>query len=365
MTVRSTRSLQKMSATATGPLLRSRAAQLADYLRKSIEQNKLAGPVPGIRQWSQQLGVSRRTLTAAIRELQREGWLIVERSGVRLPPGRGGERPRQGAVPRLVRLLFFGVYRPNLHSYLETISALQQALARRGIELRWETCSPARLREIARQPGSERELLVLASVPPVYQRLFAAGEKPVVVLGEVVPGVKFPFVNVDLAGAVRHATFRLLQHGCRHVVLAHIDVDAAGIRSAREAFRSAGAAWTRHPVVLREMPMALDVPSLLSATRRLAAGVRQRTGVIVLAPVPVSMVVTALWHEGIAVPRQAEVVALFHSAEGIRLYPLPPHYPHPVAKVVRHLTAATVEYFETGRRPDVKKTIPAEQARGG
>jgi DNA-binding LacI/PurR family transcriptional regulator len=356
------RSRPTKSETVTGPLLRSRAAQLTDYLRKAIEEKKLVEPVPGIRQWSQQLGVSRRTLTTAIRALQREGWLTVGRRGVRLNPARGAMRLRQTATPKLVRLLFFGAYRLNLHSYLETISALQRELARRDIELRWETCSPARLREIARQPGSDRELLVLASLPPIYQRLFAASAKPVVVLGEVAPGLTLPFVNVDQAGAVKHATFRLLQHGCSHVVLAHINVAAAGIRSAQEAFRLAGAAWTRHPVVMREVPMALDLPSLLAATRRLAAAVHERTGIIVLAPVPVSMVVTALWHAGVAVPRRAEVVALFHSAEGILLYPPPTHYPHPVGKVVRHLTAAVVEYFETGRRPTVQKTIPAEQA---
>jgi DNA-binding LacI/PurR family transcriptional regulator len=197
----------------------------------------------------------------------------------------------------------------------------------------------------------------------VYQRLFATAGKPVVVLGEVAPGVALPFVNVDQAGAVRHATFRLLRHGCRQVVLAHIDVAAAGIRSAREAFRAAGTAWTRHPVVMREVPMAMDLRSLLSATRRLATGARPRTGFIVLAPVPVSMVVTALWHAGVAVPRDAEVVALFHSTEGTRLYPPPAHYPHPVAKVVRHLAAAATGYFETGRQPTVAKTIPVEQAR--
>ena len=111
--------------------------------------------------------------------------------------------------------------------------------------------------------------------------------------------------------------------------------------------------------------MALDLPSLMSATRRLAGAVRQRTGIVVLAPVPVSMVVTALWHEGVAVPRQAEVVALFHSTEGTGLYPPPAHYPSPVSKVVRHLTAAAVDYFESGRPPSVQKTIPPERARGG
>ncbi|MEO6874354.1 MAG: hypothetical protein ABI222_05985 [Opitutaceae bacterium] len=347
----------------TGPRLQSKTAQLTDYLRKAIQEKRLVEPVPGNRQWSQQLGVSRRALTAALHELQREDWLSVKRRGVRLHPAQADARPRHANAPRLVRLLLFGAYRLTSHSYLETISTLQEQLGRRGLELRWEICSPARLREIARQPEADHELLLLASVPPVYQRLFSTGAKPVVVLGEVAPGLALPFVNVDQAGAVRHATFRLLRHGCREIVLVHINVQAAGIRSAQVAFREAGAAWPRQPVVIREVAMALDQTSLVSATRQLADSVRDQTGIIVLAPVPVSMVVTALWHQGVPVPQRAEVVALFHSPEGIRLYPPPAHYPSPVGKIVQQLTGAAVRFFDTGRLPAMKKTIAAELAR--
>ena len=51
-----------------------------------------------------------------------------------------------------------------------------------------------------------------------------------------------------------------------------------------------------------------DKASLLAAVKRLVAGRRSRVGIIIVAPVPVGLAVTALWHLGVAVPEQAEVV---------------------------------------------------------
>ncbi|MDB6126703.1 MAG: hypothetical protein JWM35_599, partial [Verrucomicrobia bacterium] len=211
----------------TAPLLRSKVAQLADHLRTIIQQGGLVEPLPGTRPWSRQLGVSRRTLNAAIRELQAEGWLTVRRRRVLLAPERAAQPVHRTDAPRQVRMLLFGAYRRYNHNNLETISTLREQFLRRGIELRWEFCAPARLREIVRQPRVPNELLLLASVPPAYQRLFAASAKPSLVYGEVARGVALPFVNVDQAGTVRHATFRLLQRGFREIVFVHIEVDAA------------------------------------------------------------------------------------------------------------------------------------------
>ena len=346
----------------TAPLLRSKVAQLVDHLRKAIERGALTDPLPPTRLWSRQLGVSRRTLNSAIRELQAEAWLKIHRRRLRLNPKRPGEHVRRVDGPRQVRLLLFGAYRRYNHNNLETISTLREHLLRRGIELQWEFCVPARLREITRQPRVPNELLLLASVPPAYQRLFAAGAKPALVYGELAPGVALPFVNVDQAGTVRHATFRLLQRGFREVVFVHIDVDAAGIRSSVAEFCAATAAWAQQPVRARVFPTALDPLSLAATVRRLASGVTKRTGIIVAAPVPIGLVVTGLWNHGIAVPKQVEIVALFHSDEAVKLSPPPIHYPLPVDKVVRQLTQAAVAFFETGRLPPIAKTILTEIA---
>ena len=344
-------------------LLRSKVAQLADYFRKSIQQGKLLEPMPGTRLWSRQLGVSRRTLNAAIQELKREGWFTVHRRGVRLTSQRVTRRAGRSNAPRRVRMLLFGAYRMHLNHNIEALSPLREQLRLRGIELSWEICTPARLREIARQPAVEHELLLLASLPLVYQRLLAETNKPAYVYGGVAPGITLPFVNVDQAGAVHHATFQLLQHGFRELALIHMDVDAVGIRGALAAFQTACAEWPRQPIVAQLVPTALDRASLLTTVRRLAQSMREPKGFIVVAPVPVGMVVTALLHHGIKIPRPAEVVALFHPAEALKLYPPLTYYPLPVSKAVKELTSVAVQFFDTGQLPLVRKTILSEIAR--
>ena len=345
-------------------LLRSKAHQLAEYLRDCIQQDRLVEPLPGMRQWSQQLGVSRRTLEGALTELRSEGWLTVGPRGIRLNPAPATATATRAAAPRRVRWLLESSYRRHLYNYHVTFGLLQERLGLRGIEISWETCSPSRLQEIARQPAAANELFLLASLPPAYQRLFAATGKPTLILGEVTPGLALPFINADLAGIVRHATFRLLRQGCAHLEMVHINTAAAGLRSAETAFESACAGWSRTPITRRILTTALDQASLLTTMRRLVSGVKDHTGLLVLAPVPVGMVVTALLQAGIAVPAQAAVVALMHPAEAIQLLPPPVHYPWPITALVRQISTVTERFFTTGILPPGGKTVAIEAARG-
>lgn len=343
-------------------LLHSKAHQLAEYLRDSIRQGRLAAPLPGMRLWSRQLGVSRRTLQDALTELRQEGWLTVRPRGIHLNPTSAKPAASRTTAPCRVRWLLESTYRRYLYNYHVIHGLLQERLGPRGIELSWETCPPARLCKIARQPAMANELLLLASLPPACQRLFAASGKPALILGEAAPGVALPFINADLAGIVRHATFRLLRQGCTHLEIVHVQSTAAGIRSAEAAFQTACADWTRSPVTHRIIATALDQMSLQSTMRQLVSGVKGRTGILVLAPVPVGMVVTALLQHGIAVPAQATVAALMHPKEAIQLYPPPVHYPWPMAALVRQICSAAERFFATGTLPADGKTIAIEAA---
>lgn len=343
-------------------ILRSKGAQLGEYLRQALAEGRIPSPPPGIRLWSQELGVSRRTLHAALRELQAQGWIRVERQGVKLLPSRG-RILRDTAAPRRVHVLVDLAYRTELSNNLKTLSALQSLLLVHHIELRWEICAPARLREIARQRASGAELLILASLAPVYQRLFAESGKPAIVLGELAPGIPLPFINADQSAAVRHATFTLLQRGFRQLALVHLDTEAAGMKSAVSAFEEAAKKWPHQPVTVRRIPTALDRTSLMRMARRLGRDVRAREGIIVLAPVPVGLVVTALLQHAIRVPEQADVISLFHSAEAVTLLPPPTYYPSPTRKIVKHLVDAALYFFEHGHVPAWEKTIPVEVAK--
>lgn len=344
--------------------LQSKPAQLAEYLRAAIHDGGLSEPLPGIRGWSRQLGVSRRTLTAALQTLQREGWLTLHPRGARLnakPPA--AKAPAAPSAPRRVRWLIDGTYRHHLTSQHRTFDLLHERLRLRGIDLKFELCPPARLREVARRAPVPNELLLLGSLPPAYQKLFAASRQPALVLGEVAAGLELPFVNTDQAGAVRHAAFRLLRRGCTQLKLVHIKSAAAGVRSARDAFQKAGAEWSSGPVATQAIGTDLDLTSLLGAMRRLTTSIKGRTGVLVLSPVPIALVVTALLQHGIAVPDQAEVVALLHAPEALHLCPLPAAYAWPLVAVVRHVTQAAETFFATGSLPPGGKLLTAEEAK--
>lgn len=338
--------------------LQSKPAQLAEYLRTAIRDGTLAEPLPGMRVWSRELGVSRRTLHTALQTLQREGLLKMHARGARLTSTQAAPKPEAGL--RRMRWLIDGTYRHLLHNHHRTFDLLHERLRLRGIELKSEICTPVRLREIARQKSAANELLLLGSLPPVYQKLFAATGRPALVLGEVAPGLDLPYVNTDQAGIVRHATFHLLRQGCTHLKLVHIKSAAIGIKSARTAFQKACREWEKTPVTLQLIATELDLTSLLQAMRRLTNSVTERTGVLVLSPVPIAMVVTALLQKGIAVPAQAEVIALLHSTEAVHLCPPPTAYAWPMQAVVKEVTRAAETYFTTGRLPAGGKLLDAE-----
>ena len=128
------------------------------------------------------------------------------------------------------------------------------------------------------------------------------------------------------------------------------------------AFGAACAEWPRQPVVGRPVPTALDGPSLKITIRRLAESLRGRIGLIVVAPVHIGMVVSALLQYQISIPGQVEVAALFHTPESVMLFPPLIHYAHPGAALDKHLDQVADQYFSTGRLPSVAKRVISEIA---
>lgn len=343
--------------------LNSKPHQLADFLRESIRKGQLGTPLPGLRLWSQQLGVSRRTLSSALQILQKEGWLHMHPRGTRLNPQPPSSDQTDKTAPQRVRWLIDGSYRHHQHTHHRGFDLLQERLRLRGIELTSEICTPARLREIAKQPDNPNELYLLGSLPETYQRLFAATKKTLLVLGEVSPGLTIPYISADQSGAVRHATFHLLRKGHTHLKLVHTQSKTAGLRNAQRAFREACAEWTRTPVNAQLISTKLDQTSLLSTMHRLAKRVTQRTGILVLSPVPLTMVTTALLQHGIAVPDQAEAVALLHPEELLQIYPPPTRYELPLAAMVKQISTAAERYFSTGTLPAKSKKLTVEMVK--
>ncbi len=341
--------------------LRSKVAQLADYLRSSIVLDRLAEPLPPIRAWSQQLGVSRRTLGAALLELRAQGLVVAKPRGMGLGP-KPANRPHRGGERKRVLMLMGILYRPRIHHYFELFRAFDDAMALRGFDFKWELCAPNRLREIASQQTANPELVILHSLPLRIQAMFARSARPAVVLGHLGSNIALPYIDADLPGVVRHAAFTLLRHGAENLYLIGPTHSAPGDEQTLIAFRVACAAWSR-TVTARAISTAVDQRSLVATVQRLTSGIKGRNGFIVMAPVPVAMVMTALLQHGIEVPHQVELVSVFHEPESIKLYPPPIFYPSPNRQIVRHFVNVAEHFFETGRVLPVAKTLAVEVVR--
>jgi DNA-binding LacI/PurR family transcriptional regulator len=339
--------------------LRSKAEQLAAHLRECIQRGEVVEPLLGIRAWSLKLGVSRRTLQEALWILGREGLISIGRQGIRLL-----DKPRAvSESTRRVRLLFYGPEIPNLHYDLEWIEACSERLHLHGIQFGIERCNAARLLAIASGEGHRNELLFLSSPPARYQKRFEESRKPAVLLGRAAPGVALPFLTVDQQAAIRHGTQLLLRRGFNRVTLVVNKTSSPGNQADVDMFRAVCAAWAHQPIAAETVLLPLDAPSLTDAARRLAARASGRGGFVVVAPVPIGLIMTALMNQGIEVGRQAEMVSVFHAVESVKLCPPPHHYPYPLTRLVKELSEIALHYFEMGVVPSIHKTLAPELAR--
>lgn len=343
----------------------SRAEQVADHLRGCIARGELAEPLPSTRAWCETIGVSRNTLKTALKILQRDGLLRIEpRKPIRIQGGRRAVTAEKTHPQQVVRVIYYRRDYPD-RSLMETYPDLAERLHAHDIHATLEGCTHARIRSISRQPLPPHELLLLASLPVKYHRYFAHMARNAMILGHAGPSSPLPYLTVDLAGCVRHAAQLLMRQGHSRISFLINRGSSQGVLDAIAMFERTCATWSRQPITADTVRMRLEFEAHQTAARRFAARIHARHGVIVMQPVSLSMVMTALLERGVEIPGRAQVIALMTNPESIKVCPTPPHYPFPMRSYVRQLTEAVQHYFETGALPRVRRVIPVELVPAG
>ena len=342
--------------------LRSRAEQVAEHLRADISQKRLVDPLPNVRAWSRQLSVSRSTLEAALRLLQREGLVRIGPRGVAVNrldmTGSSGKAPDRFVV----RLISFTRHQ-SAYYWPPWVDVYSDRLPVHGIEVRHELCSTEKLEAMVREKKRDGELLLLFTLPPRFQEAFARSRKPALVVGQANENVSLPFVCLDQDGAVRHATQELLRRGFRVLNLVIEKIQTPGIRRAAAAFREVCSEWNDKPVHGHVVQVPIDPDPMLDSVRRLAARIRGRQGIVTLPPIAVGTIMTALLQQGVAVPAQVELAAVFPTPESVLVFPRPTYYPFPTNRLVKVLTETAMHFFATGILPSKGRVIPVEVIR--
>lgn len=192
-----------------GKFLRSRADQLAEYLRGCIARGELREPFPNIRALRSKLGVGLHTLEMALRILERQSVLRIRpRQGIQIL--RGSVAPPNVPQPdstRVVRWLYYGRDFPDMSAAAEILLSVSERLLVHGIRLNVEKCDAVRLKAIQRAGENMNEMLLLVSLTEPHQRLFADFRKSALILGLPFPGVRLPYVSVDSLPAITTCIF--------------------------------------------------------------------------------------------------------------------------------------------------------------
>lgn len=225
------------------PRRHSLVTETAASLRENIEAGHWQEELPGERELCEMLQVSRRTLRAALDELQRQGVLEV-RGRQRRRIRERKPATRRAEARRVIGILTPGSFLSMPAPIAFMMDTVRAKLTAAGYEVRLHaapgcyTASPARgLRQfIAAHPASA--WLVL-SAEEVMQRWLEAQEVPCLILGSSIPGVQLPFVDADFHATCRHAGALLWRKGHRRIALvlpnSHLGGDLASEAGLRES----------------------------------------------------------------------------------------------------------------------------------
>lgn len=343
--------------------LQLRAEQLAIYLRNLIEQGKLCDPLPPTRAWSERLGVGRDSLLQALGRLEREGLLRVRHNGTTLSPAlRPLGKVAQGRICT-VRLICLHAITWTVHYDVHLITRLFELFSRDEIHFTIEQCSPAGMRSLARSEENPDELLLLYSVPATYHRMFLRGRRSSLVIGLPPRAGGLPSISVDQEGALRHATLSLLRRGFSSLYCVSIRCASPGSSRMTAVFEETCREWGHQPIRPQTVLLAPDLAALLSDAERFAMRLTPRCGVLVMAPVPLTLIQSILLLRGIKVPSEVELIAMYHPPISLFVHPAPIHYTFQSATLAKAILRIALHYFGTGQMPRIRNLIPIKVVR--
>jgi DNA-binding LacI/PurR family transcriptional regulator len=286
--------------------------QAAETLRGALQEGLWRDQMPGERNLSRQLNISRPTLRAALEVLRAEGWVKVlpgrQRAIVKRPVGFG---PGRSQTIRVLTPLPMQEVPPFALCWMDR---LRELLARVDLQLeihsgrRWYSRRPEQdLAALTRQAPAAAWLLFMTNAR--MQRWFAASGRPAILCGSCHSGIDLPSVDFDYRAVCRHAAGQFLRRGHRRIVLLMEASDTAGDRESEAGFAEAfgtkaGTAAT--PMVVRH---GGTPETIRQCVRGLLGHAASPTAFLVARSMPALLTASELIRQGRRVPENAAVIA--------------------------------------------------------
>ena len=193
--------------------------QTADILRAEIHKGTWKEWLPGERELTSSLQVSRNTVRAALKELAAVDLIeACHGAGYRILSSPH-PRPRTSHSVGLLAPASLQTLRPHQAVWIDHLRA---ALIEKGLHLHLHQSGET---SRAQSPSTLQKLIgqrayacwVLALCPKRIQRWFAQNNVPAVVAGSTLSEIDLPFVDLDHRSLCRHAAGLLLSFGHRRI----------------------------------------------------------------------------------------------------------------------------------------------------
>ncbi len=336
----------------------SLVAETVQSLSEGIRSGYWKGYLPGERELSERLQVSRRTLRSALEELQRMGWISVsprQRRRIIAKGSIGPVRDEEGVIAVLCSDSFADVSTPITF----VMDVLRDKLSKAGFVVEFHSkraCFSSRPAKALDQLVDEYPAaawLLLGSKEPL-QRCFVRNRLPCLVVGSCAPGIVLPSVDVDYHSACHHAGGVLWRSGHRRIALVQLadaqggDVD--GEKGLNEALQALPEVQLE---VLRHDGTAAHLCALVDESLRLP---KAPTAYLVARPRHVLTVVTHLQRHGKRIPQDVAVISRDDAHYLSATSPVLARYATDPAGLARRVAMAARQLAETG-------TLPAKAVR--
>lgn len=305
-------------------------AQTADILRGDIQRGEWTDTLPGEIPLCERLQVSRITLRAALKILQREGLIEVQKGHQRriTPKARVAAAPPR---PKLVGLLTtVPLYEIPPYAMFQ-IGELRRHLHDAGYAL--EILADPRFAR--RQPRSILENLVppvrvscwiLHQSTPAIQQWFQHRRLRALILGSALEGIECPSIDIHHRAVSNHAVGVLLRLGHRSIALLMPKEGGVGDRECERGFREAFETAQKPgpvPHLFRHEPSVNGVRASLAAALRAQP---KPSALLLFWPEDVLTVLGLLGQEGLRVPQDISVISLSDEGYLARVIPAVARY---------------------------------------
>lgn len=328
----------------------SLVAQTVQSLREGIRAGHWQKHLPPERELSERLQVSRDTLRAALKELQRTGWIeVTQRQRGRIKPRRAA--PGASADKRAIAVLLpcsFLALPPPIAFMMD---ALRDKLTKADCSIEFHenpacfSAKPGRALEQMVQSKPDAVWVAIGSKAPM-QQWFVQRQLPLLVVGSCGPGIALPSLDADHRSACRHAGGVLLRKGHRRIALVlpqgAYGGDADSEQGLREALEATPEARLR---ILSHDGTTAHLCSLLDAAMR---SPNPPTAYVVARALHVLAVMMHLMRRGKRIPQDVAVISrdddpfLQSTCPAVTRYAINP------AQLARRVSMAARQLAETG-----------------